>query len=71
MAVNAFLPSKTVTTLGKRACQMKLPRQIPWGDKLSTLPGGSTLICAVNAAMSMESVRRSRRATVAPVTNET
>ena len=49
----------------------KLPRQIPWGDQLSTLLGGNALICAVDVAMSVESVRHSCRATKALVANET
>ena len=56
MAVNAFLLSKIVIILGKGSVKMKLPRWTPWGDQLSTLLGGNTLICAVNAAMSAESV---------------
>ena len=35
---------------------MKLPRQTPWGDKLSALLEGNALICAGDAAMSVESV---------------
>ena len=35
---------------------MKLPEQTPWGDQLSTLLGGNTLICAVDVAMPAESV---------------
>ena len=50
---------------------MKLPRWIPWGDQLSTLLGGNALICAVDVAMSAESVQHSCRATKAPVANET
>ena len=49
----------------------KLPRWIPWGDQLSTVLGGNALICAVDVAMSVESVQRSCRATKAPVTNDT
>ena len=71
MAVNAFLPSKIVTVLGKGSVKTKLPRQTPWGDHLSTLLGGNTLICAVDAAMSAESVQRGCRATKALVANET
>ena len=51
--------------------KMKLPRQIPWGVKLSTLPGGNALICAVDVAMSAESVQCHCRATKTPVANET
>ena len=72
MAVKAFLPFKVVSILGKRACQkMKWPRQIPWGVELSAPPGGNALICAVNVAMSAESVHHHCRATKAPVPNET
>ena len=35
---------------------MKLPRQTPWGDKLSALLGGNALISAGDMAMSAESV---------------
>ena len=35
---------------------MKSPRQTPWGNKLSALLGGNTLICAGDVAMSAESV---------------
>ena len=34
----------------------KLSRQTPWKVKLSILPGGNALICAVDVAMSAESV---------------
>ena len=52
-----FLPFKIVTILGKRASQKtKLPRWTSWSVKLSTLPGGNALICAVDVAMSVESV---------------
>ena len=54
MAVNAFLPSKIVTVLGKGPIKTKLPRWTPWGDQLSTLLGGNALICAVGATMSAE-----------------
>ena len=50
---------------------MKLPRQIPWGDKLSALLGGNALICTGDAAMSAESVCHSCRTTRALVTYET
>ena len=56
MAVNAFLPSKIVTFLGRGSVKTKLPRQTPWGDKLSALLGGNALICAGDVAMSAESV---------------
>ena len=72
MAVNAFLLSKIVTILGKGGpIQMKLPKQTPWGDQLSTLLGGNALICAVDVAMPAESVQCSCRATKALVANET
>ena len=50
---------------------MKLPRQTPWSVKLSAPPGGNALICAVNVAMSAESVQHCCRATKVLVTNET
>ena len=57
MVVNAFLLSKIVTFLGKGGLlQQKSPRQTPWGDKLRTLLGGNTLICAGDVATSAESV---------------
>ena len=62
MVINTFFPFEVVAILGKRACQkkkqkkMKLPRWLPWGVGLSTPPGGNALICAVNVAMSAESV---------------
>ena len=71
MVVNAFLLSKIVTILGKGSVKTKLPRWTPWGDQLSTLLGGNALICAVDVAMSAESVQHSCRATKALVANET
>ena len=50
---------------------MKLPRQTPWGDKLSALLGGNTLICTGDVAMSAESVHHSCRTTKALVAYET
>ena len=66
MAVNALLLLKIVTL-----SKMKLSRWTPWKVKLSTLSGGNALICAVDVAMSAESVRRCCRATKALVANET
>ena len=72
MVVNAFLPLKIATILGNEGLsKKKLLRWIPWGVKLSTLPGGNALICAVNVAMSVESVQCHCGATKAPVANET
>ena len=66
MAVNSFLLLKIVTL-----SKMQLSRRTPWKVKLSTFPGGNTQICAVDVAMSAESVQHHCRATKAPVTNET
>ena len=49
---------------------MKLPRQTPWGDKLSALLGGNALIGAGDEAISAESVQHSCRATKALVAYE-
>ena len=51
--------------------KMKLPRWLPWGVRSSTPPGGNALICAVDVAMSAESVWCRCRATKAPVASET
>ena len=51
--------------------KMKLPRQLPWGVKSSTPPGGNALIYAVDMAMSAECIRRHCRATKALVANKT
>ena len=50
---------------------MKLPRQTPWGGKLSALLVCNALICTSEAAMSAESVQHSCRTTKALVTYET
>ena len=71
MAVNAFHPSKIVTFLGKGGLlQQNHLGGLHGGDKLRTLLGGNTLICAGDAAMSVESVHCSCRTTKAPVAYE-
>ena len=72
MAVNILSPVQDCDRFGEEGLsKMKLPRQTPWSVKLSAPPGGNVLICAVNVAMSAESVQRHCRATKAPVANET
>ena len=68
MAVNAFLPFKFVAILSMKASrETRLPWQIPGGVRLSTLPGGSTLIGTVDVAMPAESVCHHCRAAKASV----
>ena len=70
-AVNAFLPFKFLAILSMEASQeTRLIWQTPGGVRLSTLPGGSTLIGTVDEAMPAESVRCHCRAAKASVANE-
>ena len=70
-AVNAFLPFKFVAVLSMEASQeTRSTQQTPGGVRLSTLPGGSTLISTVDAAMPVESVHHHCRAAKASVANE-
>ena len=57
MVVNAFLPSKIVTFMGKGGLlKQNCLGGLQWGDKLSALLGGNALICAGDAAMSVQRV---------------
>ena len=70
-AVNAFLPFEFVAVLSMKASwETRSTWQTPGGVRLSTLPGGSTLIGTVDAAMLAESVHRHCRAAKALVANE-
>ena len=66
-----FFHLKFVAILSMKASQeTRLPWQTPGGVRLSTLPGGSTLIGTVDVAMLAESVHRHCRAAKASVANE-
>ena len=57
MAINAFSHSRLWPSWRRGPVKkMKLPRQLPWGVKSSTPPGGNALIYAVDMAMSAECI---------------